>query len=107
MISGSVDGQSYAPVRLVNHSANGYWEVNPSLRCAREWGFVRKLRARIPIGLAVMIGGTALLQNAVPFLLALAYWGYEYIHTRRVTKLLDQRFNEVARAALAGQAPPA
>jgi hypothetical protein len=99
MIHGAVNHHS-APVRFVNHATRVFSAINPSSRCVAEWGF-RRLGGRILFGATAFVIGAILLDNALPFLLVMGYWLYEYVATRRLTSWLDGRFDAEARALLA------
>ena len=115
MISGTLDGRTSTPLRLVNHVTREFWGVEDTDICLERWNFIKSRLVRTFSGatlgvlIFVAIGGLFVqglaIPCALPFLITLPIVVRWEAHARRLVRLLDEHCNGLAQAMLAGPPP--
>jgi len=121
MISGSVDGNTFLPVRLVNYNTGEVWPAESDDSLAVRWKFVRSTVVRflgtlgvifgalVPVAfLAGAAGNLSLAQCglcALPLLIGFLFAVYSDRRAKRVARQLGERFASLGFAMLAGPRP--
>ncbi|MDO9466063.1 MAG: hypothetical protein Q7J36_02050 [Thiobacillus sp.] len=99
MVSGHV-GDKGEWTHLVNHNAALYWKLGNTGAHATVWGLVRNPAWVLLIGIAIWIAIAYLVNGAIGFLLAVAYWVFEWLNKRKATKELETHLDEIGRETL-------
>ena len=123
MISASIDGSNFLPVRVVNYNTREVWPAESDDSLAVRWEFVRSGVVRFLGTLGVMFGalilvalltGAAAARNlslincglcALPLPIGFLFAVYSDRRAKRVARQLGERFAALGFAMLAGPPP--
>ncbi|MHB1076105.1 hypothetical protein [Thiobacillus sp.] len=100
MISGHAGNAVGKWTHLVNHDAALYWKLGDVGAHAVVWGLVRNPLFSFLIGVAIWIAIGYAVSGSVGFIGMVAFWVYEWINLRNVSKALRNHFDELGREML-------